>query len=358
MNKIAEKKEKQGPKIEFRVERAHGHRLQHVATTAEKELADLADARVLENLFYLLEKYKRQSAQLTSMLVKLLYQIIRVHPTNIVVFFELSYFMRIYRICSDPLLRDKRQGLRYQEMVSMLQYVLRQFFKCAEVNGCVFVELLFRKVHENKNQALLESHTAEFAAILDNYEDDGYKRILERMKAGETLDAMREKHKAALEGSLPWTAEEDNVLRERYSLYADHPLCCELLAAELPEDSRRTARHVRKRLQELGLIETPGRLGERASNAGGDTLEIESHIGDSQQDVPPSPKKPRTIGQEGTDGVSQMTEDETLEMDLDRLLDAAMDAEGDTLQDTVMHAGPASGSQGGQDSGQDTLDLE
>jgi len=96
MTKVTEKKEKQGPKIEFRVERAHGFRLQHVATTAEKELADLADARVVENLFYLLEKYKRQSAQLTSMLVKLLYQIIRVHPTNIVVFFELSYFMRIY----------------------------------------------------------------------------------------------------------------------------------------------------------------------------------------------------------------------------------------------------------------------
>lgn len=245
----------------------------------------------------------------------------------------------------------------------MLQYVIRQFFKCADVNGCVFVELFFRKVHESNKTALLESHTSEFAAILDNYEDEGYKRILERMKAGETLDAMRVKHKAALEGTLPWTAEEDDVLRERHPLYADHPLCCELLAAELPEDSRRTARHVRKRLQELGLVETPGRLGDRASNAGGVTLEIESNVGDSQQDIPPSPKKQRTSGQAGTDGLSQRTDDETLEMDLERLLDAAMDAEGDTLQDTVMQAAPTasaaagSGSQGGE-GGQDTLDLE
>merc|ERR550532_1910770 len=72
--------ERQGNKLEFQVDRANGLRMKRVATTIEKEVVSLADARVIENLFYILEKYKRQSAQLTSMLVKLIYQVIRVQP--------------------------------------------------------------------------------------------------------------------------------------------------------------------------------------------------------------------------------------------------------------------------------------
>jgi len=365
--------DRQGPKLEFRVERAHGVRMQRASTTSTKEVASLADARVIENLFYLLEKYKRQSAALTSMLVKLIYQIIRVQPTNIVVFFELSYFVRIHRICSDPLLRDKRQGMKYQEMISLLQYILRQFFKCAEINGCVFVELLFRKIiHENPKEALLESHTSEFAAILDNYEDEEYKaRILDRIGAGETLEAMRLKQRAALDGNLPWTEEEDAVLRERYPMYADHPLCSELLAAELPEESHRTARQVRKRLAELGLISAPRAEGRSAQGAASDRVEVQSNAEDSQPDFPAVLKKhrldenpadtqagggsqeseitaaKRRRGAETT--LSQRTDEETLEMDLERLLDAAMDGEGDTFMDTVPEAAPAPG--GGQRSG-------
>lgn len=245
----------------------------------------------------------------------------------------------------------------YQEMVSLLQYILRQFFKCAEINGCVFVELLFRKVHENPKGALLESHTSEFSAVLDNYNDEEYSRILERMKAGETLDAMRSKQRAVLDGSLPWTEAEDAVLQERYQMYADHPLCADLLAAELPEDSHRTARQVRRRLAELGLVNTRGQRPQGADERGGDA----ARDVDSGAESPPAKKQKRVLdldevevraadqdqaaagavkhaaaASRATAAATQIEDDETLEMDLERLLDAAMDVDGgDTFLDTA-----------------------
>mmetsp|Transcript_19341 Transcript_19341/g.34440 ORF Transcript_19341/g.34440 Transcript_19341/m.34440 type:complete len:1151 (-) Transcript_19341:75-3527(-) len=337
MSKVSER---QGRQLEFQVERSTGARMTRTATTSEKEVAGLADARVVENLFYLLEKYRRHTPQLHSMLVKLLYQIVRAQPTNCVVFFELSYFMRIYRMMSDPLVSaGGKQTQRYAEMVSLLQYILRQFFKCAEINGCVFAELLFRKVQENAKESILESHHSEFAAVLDNYENEEYRRILDRMGAGETLNAMRQKQRAIITGALPWTEEEDTVLRERYAMYADHPLCAELLAAELPEESKRTAQQVRKRLVELNLVSARG--------AGG-RAEAQEQVDEDLDDVvdEPAAKKVKLMELEmpgaqsstaqdgraspGTpDGAADREAAEMLEEDLERLLDAAFDnAEG------------------------------
>mmetsp|Transcript_47547 Transcript_47547/g.85848 ORF Transcript_47547/g.85848 Transcript_47547/m.85848 type:complete len:1148 (+) Transcript_47547:102-3545(+) len=335
MKKIADR---QGGKCEFHVERTHGARLTSRATTAEAETQTLADNRVVESLFHLLEKYKRHSVQLNSMLVKLLYNIIRAQPTNIVVFFELSYFVRIHRIVSDPLVRDKRQGKRYEEMVQLLRYIMRQFFKCAEVNKCVFIELLFRKVQENPKEALLESHTAEFAAILDNYEDDSYATVLERMKAGETFDTMKQRQKLVQDGNLPWTSEEDSTLQNRYALFSDHPLCAELLAAELPEDSRRTAKQVKKRLQELGLLAIRGRDPGRGAEFGANGPRLppaEDTFADAGEPPAKKPKldeavftpgrAPEASERDMPDFPSQAGIDD-LEMDLERLLDRAWDS--------------------------------
>merc|ERR1719326_2888298 len=140
-------------KAEFHVERPVGAQLRRGITTVNAEIESLADANAVENLFHLLEKYKRHSAQLNSMLVKLIYMIIRAQPANIVVFFELSYFVRIHRVWSDPLVQDRKQGKKYEQMIELLRYILRQFFKCAEINRCVFVELLFRKTFEKQKDA-------------------------------------------------------------------------------------------------------------------------------------------------------------------------------------------------------------
>merc|ERR1719343_1474471 len=237
--------------IEFVVEKATAARVSRKTTSESKEVETLADARVVTNMFYLLEKYSKHSAHFHSILVKLLYSIIKQAPTNIVVFFELAYFIRIHRIVSDPLVRKDK---RYEEMKELLRYILRQFFKCADKNGCVFAELFFPKVSENSKLALLQDHVSEFAAVLDNYENEEYKTVLDRMDAGETLGAIRERRRAILTGELKWTEQEDEILRNRYPIYQDHPLVAELLASELPEESKRTARHVKKRLQELNLL--------------------------------------------------------------------------------------------------------
>eukprot|EP00930_Biecheleria_cincta_P027727 TRINITY_DN19415_c0_g3_i1.p1 TRINITY_DN19415_c0_g3~~TRINITY_DN19415_c0_g3_i1.p1 ORF type:complete len:1085 (-),score=189.66 TRINITY_DN19415_c0_g3_i1:88-3342(-) len=322
MTKVSERR---GRDIEFQVDRVRGRGTVRAATNSEKEIAGLADARVVENLFHLLEKYRRHTAQLHSMLVKLIYQVIRAQPTNIVIFFELSYFMRIFRMMQDPQLSGSKNNKRYEELVSLLRFILRQFFKCAEVNGCVFAELLFRKVQDNPKEALLESHASEFAAILDNYEDESYKRILDRMGAGETLGAMRLKQRAILKGQLPWMEEEDKVLRERYPMYADHPLCAELLAAELPEESKRTALQVRRRLVELELVVARG-----AGRSG------EATAGEEDEDERPA-KKPKAsdvnleentsaAGAASPQGAATQDAAEMLEEDLERLLDAAYDS--------------------------------
>eukprot|EP00933_Yihiella_yeosuensis_P053669 TRINITY_DN5193_c0_g1_i2.p1 TRINITY_DN5193_c0_g1~~TRINITY_DN5193_c0_g1_i2.p1 ORF type:complete len:1126 (+),score=298.29 TRINITY_DN5193_c0_g1_i2:117-3494(+) len=354
MSKISERQNKTA--AEFAVEKTRGTHIQRTVTTAEKEIESLADARVVENLFHLLEKYRRHGPQLHSMLVKLIYQIVRAVPTNIVVFFEMSYFLRINRIMSDPLVATKKGHKDYREMVSLLQFILRQFFKCAEINGCVFAEVLFRKVQENKAESLLESHTSEFAAILDNYEDEQYKRILDRLGAGDTLNAMREQQRKILKGSLPWTEAEDQVLRERYSMYAEHPLAAELLAAELPEESKRTAQQVRKRLAELELV--TGRGGGKPADgldededleppskkAKTKTLELENEddfgmgLGPTRADGAASPGTP--------EGAAQREAAEMLEEDLERLLDAAMDSAPTGLGEATAQpsaSGPAPG---------------
>lgn len=322
MNKVSERR---GRQIEFQVDRPRGRGTVRGATNSEKEIAGLADARVVENLFHLLEKYRRHSAQLHSMLVKLVYQVIRAQPTNIVIFFELSYFMRIFRLMQDPQLTGSKNHKKYEELVSLLRYILRQFFKCAEVNGCIFAELLFRKVQENPKEALLESHASEFAAILDNYEDESYKRILDRMGAGESLSAMRLKQRAILKGQLPWSEQEDRVLKEKYSMYADHPLCAELLAAELPEESKRTALQVRRRLVELELTVARG-AGRSTGEEGKDeekpakkarvsNVNLEPTQGDTGAASPGTPK-----------GAATQEAEEMMDQDLERLLDAAYDS--------------------------------
>jgi len=322
--------DRQGKKLEFQVERSRGTGLTRATTTTEKEVEGLADARVVENLFHLLEKYRRHSPQLHSMLVKLIYQIVRAHPTNIVIFFELSYFMRIFRLMSDPMLSGGKNSKKYREMVELLQYILRQFFKCAEVNGCVFAELLFRKVPEHSKNGLLENHASEFAAILDNYEDESYKRILDRMGAGESLNAMREKQRAIMKGQLPWTTEEDTVLKDRYAMYADHPLCAELLAAELPEESRRTALQVRRRLVELGLVAARG--AGRGGIAGEDGEPPSKKAKVNEFEVPDTEMDGTADDTAGAASPGTPQEDaaaeeaEMLEEDLERLLDAAYDS--------------------------------
>lgn len=248
--------ERVGHATEYATERHMGNRIVRGTTSAEKEVGQLADSRVIDNLFVLLEKYKRHTSQFISMLVKLIYSIVKARPTNVVVFFELPYFIRINKIMSDPVVLDKKAGRRYEDMQTLLQHILRQFFKCAEKNQFVFVELLFRKVAEK--EALTDTHASEFAAILNDYNDDSYRTILEQMRAGETLRAVKAKQRANLDGQAPWTEEEDEILRSRHWAYIDHPLCAELLSAELPENMRRTGRQVRKRLVELGLVSGGG----------------------------------------------------------------------------------------------------
>eukprot|EP00913_Durusdinium_trenchii_P017060 g16044.t1 len=162
---------------DFQVDRQRGVHTVLANTTVENEVSGLTDSRVVENLFHLLEKYRRLSPQLQSMLVELIYSIVKAHHTNIVLFFELSFFMRIYRIMTDPLLTSTKNNTKYKDLIGLLQFILQSFFQCAQVNSCVFAELLFRKVQE---KGVVES-TAEFAAILDNYEDDTYRRdVLDR----------------------------------------------------------------------------------------------------------------------------------------------------------------------------------
>jgi len=383
--------ERKGQKLEFQVERTSARFVRRAITTMEQEIAALAEAKVIENLFHLLEKYKRHSAQLNSMLVKLIYQMIRVRRENIVVFFELSYFSRIQRIYADPVVRDRRSGKRYQEMMELLKFILRQFFKCAETNHCAFVELLFRKVPENSKDNLLESHTAEFAAILDNYENEEYARVLENMRAGETLKTLKTRQQAMQQGTLPWTEQEDELLRTRYPIYAMHPLCAELLAAELPEDTHRTGAKVRKRLIELGLIVSVQRGGAGRGQPGANENREEPAAGGAVDPFEPPLKKPRLDGEDGTAaGGADEADDTMLEMDLERLLDEAMDAENslnfpetqpdsatqinfpETQPDSAMHtaapsarvaasapaAPAASASAGGGGAGDEEMDLE
>merc|ERR1711972_73360 len=147
------------------------------------------------------------------------------------------------------------------------------------------------------------------------------------MRQGQAFSALREQRRQLEAGSLPWTEEEDRVLRERYEVYAEHPLCMELLAAELPEDSRRNVRVVKKRLETLGLLITKA---QRAAEAEKKKAEEEADDGgELSDDMEGSPAKKAKLSHD-KDGMDEDMnagdELETLEMDLERLLDSAMDS--------------------------------
>mmetsp|Transcript_32458 Transcript_32458/g.74995 ORF Transcript_32458/g.74995 Transcript_32458/m.74995 type:complete len:958 (-) Transcript_32458:313-3186(-) len=309
---------------EFQVERLRGVHMTRSMTSVDKEVADLADSRTVGNLFHFLEKYRRHTPAFQTMLVHLIRSIMDARPTNIVLFFELSYFMRIHRIMTDPLLTSTKNSVKYKDLTGLLRFILREFFKCSEHNPCAFAELLFPKVHENAKDAL-ESQNVEFAAILSNYEEESYKGLLDRMFAGETVNELRQKQRQLRSGDVPWTAEEDAVLRERYAMYADHPLCADLLTADLPEDSRRTALQVRKRLVELGLMMPRGRAGGAEEKAEGMPPSKKAKVADEDLE----PEEPAGEGAAPPAQRTQhddMQDEEMLEEDLERLLDAAYDS--------------------------------
>mmetsp|Transcript_17556 Transcript_17556/g.37579 ORF Transcript_17556/g.37579 Transcript_17556/m.37579 type:complete len:998 (+) Transcript_17556:219-3212(+) len=351
--------ERKGTKLEFAVERSSARFVKRATTTMEMEIGALAEARATENLFFLLEKYRRHNPALTSMLVKLLYQIIRARREHIVVFFELSYFIRIQNIYNDPLVRDKRTGKKYFEMVELLRFILRCFFKCAEKNKMVFVELLFRKVPETGKESLLETYTDEFTAVLDNYENEGYAQILQNMKAGATLQSMRERQKAMLAGKLDWTETEDKFLMERYPYYANHPLGMEMLAAELPEGSRRLPAQIKKRLEELGVAVGAGRKRQQQQqqDMDQDSRPDSAHAtgGNSSHIPEPPEKKPRMedpfaatgsneeMSKQGDTtqdmdmndffaGMEEEDGDVDFEKELERFLDDALEADAEAAQ--------------------------
>jgi hypothetical protein len=282
-------------------------------TTVDQEIRKLADARVIDNLFHLLEKYRLHTPVLRSMLVKLIYDIIKAQPTNIVVFFELTYFLRIHRIVNDPHVKDRRTGKPYEEMVELLRYILRQFFKCAEKNGCSFVELLFRKMQESSRDALLESHTAEWAAILDNYENAEYKEgVLDKLDEGETVESLRTRQQVMRKGDLPWTEKENDHLRTKFWVYCDHPLAADLIAAELPPENNRTGRQVKKQLQELGLFDERARRAKEGDARTGE--DSRAHTKEQSQSQKDSELFDAVFGNEKLE----------LEKELEEFLDEAM----------------------------------
>jgi len=299
----------------FQVERVRGTHMTRSDTTVEQEVSSLSDSRVMQNLFHLIEKYRRLSAPLQSMLVELIYSIMKAHHTNIVIFFELTCFMRIYRMMTDPLLTNTKNNSKYKDIVGLLEFILESFFQCAQVNSCVFAELLFRK---DQQKGEIES-TAEFAAILDDYEDETFRRdVLDRYEAGETLNQLREKQKEMLKGQQPWTEEEDKILMENYQLYADHPLCADLLNSQLPETSRRTVAQVRKRLAELGLTSARGKDKSAEDDRPSKKAKVsELHL----EDEGPAPESPGTPKRHADQEAEEM-----LEEDLERLLDSAYDS--------------------------------
>lgn len=104
-------------------------------------------------------------------------------------------------------------------------------------------------------------------------------------------------------------------------MFMDHPLCMELLCAELPDDSRRTSKGCKKRLEELDILMTKAK--RAASLLAADVARANAPEGS------PTKKLKLTAGgsSKGIDDDDDMPmfQDEdidTLEMDLEKLLDA------------------------------------
>lgn len=337
--------EKSGTK-DFEVE--SGFRGGIKASSLEQQVERLCNCAVIENLFSLMEKYSDLSAGLLNMLVRLLYRIIKIQHTNIVVFFEIMYFVRIERMLDDPMVTDKRLGKRYTEMVELLKFILRQFFKCAEKNKCVFIELMFRKIPETRADSLLGAFGQEFAAILDNYEQESYKEVLDKMRSGETVSALKLKQQQMLSGEgPPWTAEEDSTLMDKYDMYQNHPLCCDLLAAELPVENHRTAKAIRKRLIELGITGPNKQPRMMDDSKDGTKKRKAAELEDDKA-------KTKHARVDEADEIDSDLGDE-LELDLERMIDAAM---ADTQVDTMLDETQGGSAQRAQNDDSQVLEDE
>lgn len=115
-------------------------------------------------------------------------------------------------------------------------------------------------------------------------------------------------------------------------MYADHPLCAELLAAELPEESKRTALQVRRRLVELELTMArgAGRSGEATageSDKEGEQPAKKARVSDVTLETGHENTSAAGAASPGTPKEAATQEAaEMLEEDLERLLDAAYDS--------------------------------
>lgn len=134
------------------------------------------------------------------------------------------------------------------------------------------------------------------------------------------MQAMKRAHRAMLDGTLPWSTEEDAILRDQYPLFKGHPapLRFQLLASQLPPEGRRQESQVKKRLEELGLLVKKTKEDLEGDGIQQFTEEVEEN---------PS-KKPRSDADVGGD-IGQPAEEAraSLEMDLEKMLDSVMPEE-------------------------------
>jgi len=237
--------------VQFTVQIKNGYKAYRI----EDFVNELAEGRVIDNLFVILESPSTNEVMM-NYTTRLMHRILKVHPSYVCIFFQLSYLVRVQRLLEKfEILREKSK----KSGVLCLQYIIRQFFQTLQENPNLVTELLYPRLKDRK--ANLRTVKAEWECIQHNYKNEFGKEKFRDFERDIELQYMRSelqrmKQRGAKASAPMWTVSEDTILKMNFST-VDPEMRLERLIMLLPEIQgyNRTREDVKQRCIDLGLME-------------------------------------------------------------------------------------------------------
>ncbi|OII75147.1 hypothetical protein cand_004130 [Cryptosporidium andersoni] len=233
-------------------------------------LEEFCDGRVIANIMMLVKKYRINHSNVNWHISRFARKLITSRlpgdlekgesgetlQLNCGLFFQLSYFITFSNILADREFSKMNKDEGARDIIRLARHVVHQFWITAKLNPFIYIELFFSK-HSPRGMGLADPE--RLRSLFTNYTKGIDSFIVDRMtnlgtnasEARSHVKSTRNKSKANL---AIWTTEEDEELKDLFIKYRDSPQCIAIVSGFL--SVTRSERLVKKRLTELGLIES------------------------------------------------------------------------------------------------------
>lgn len=180
--------------------------------TINTYLAQLCEFTVIQNLLTMLERYHQTNEQQLYQTCKLLKRIVRAHPANMGVFFNLRWFKRMHMIMKSEFVMER--PAMFRDVTDFFALILQAFLHTSKKNKLVFTELLLN-THISAKERLADNYEV-WEGIVNNYSGVSWQKRFEQRTCGKTYEELMQELKEQKKGNIErvWTTEEDAALGE------------------------------------------------------------------------------------------------------------------------------------------------